>query len=60
MKRTISIWTRLSLGIGAIIIIAVVILGAGMTLVLRAERDFSSLAEDRIPRVAVAGELAEL
>ncbi|MFN4128294.1 MAG: sensor histidine kinase [Paracoccaceae bacterium] len=30
-----------------------------MTLVLRAERDFSSLAQERIPRVALAGELAE-
>lgn len=59
MRRSISIWTRLFLGIGAIIIIAAVILGAGMALVLRAERDFASLAEDRIPRVAVAGELAE-
>lgn len=59
MKHGLSIWTRLLLGVGAIMIIAAVILGAGMALVLRAERDFASLAEDRIPRVAVAGELAE-
>lgn len=59
MRRGLSIWTRLLLGVGAIMIIAAIILGAGMALVLRAERDFASLAEDRIPRVAVAGELAE-
>ncbi|WP_071799463.1 ATP-binding protein [Natronohydrobacter thiooxidans] len=59
MRRGLSIWTRLLLGVGAIMIIAAIILGAGMALVLRAERDFASLAQDRIPRVAVAGELAE-
>lgn len=59
MTRPLSVWTRLLLGVGAIMIIAAGILGAGMALVLRAERDFASLAKDRIRRVAVAGELAE-
>lgn len=54
-----SIWSRLLLAVGIIVCIAGALLATGMALVLRAERDFASLAQDRIPRVALAGELAE-
>lgn len=54
-----SIWSRLLLAVGVIVCIAGGLLATGMTLVLRAERDFANLAQDRIPRVALAGELAE-
>lgn len=59
MMRGWSIWSRLLLAVGVIVCIAGALLATGMTLVLRAERDFSSLAQERIPRVALAGELAE-
>lgn len=54
-----TIWGRLLLAVAVIGCIAVLLLGAGMALVLRAERDFAGLARDSIPRVALAGELAE-
>jgi two-component system C4-dicarboxylate transport sensor histidine kinase DctB len=54
-----SIWSRLLLAVGIIVCIAGALLATGMALVLRAERDFANLAQDRIPRVALAGELAE-
>ncbi|MDO9524027.1 MAG: two-component sensor histidine kinase, partial [Gemmobacter sp.] len=57
--RAWSIWTRLLLAVGVIACIAGGLLAAGMVLVLQAQRDFSTLAIDRIPRVALAGELAE-
>ncbi len=57
--RGATIWGRLLLAVAVIGCIAAVLLGAGMALVLRAERDFAVLARDSIPRVALAGELAE-
>lgn len=54
-----SIWTRLLVAVGLISCIAALLLAAGMALVLRAERDFRDLAQESIPRVALAGELAE-
>ncbi|MDT8853486.1 ATP-binding protein [Paracoccaceae bacterium Fryx2] len=54
-----SIRARLTLALLVIVCIATVLVLAGMYVVLRAERDFRFLAEDRIPRVALAGELAE-
>jgi C4-dicarboxylate-specific signal transduction histidine kinase len=54
-----TIWGRLLLAVAIIGCIAAVLLGAGMALVFRAERDFAALARDSIPRVALAGELAE-
>lgn len=57
--RGATIWGRLLLAVAIIGCIAAVLLGAGMALVLRAERDFAALARDSIPRVALAGELAE-
>ena len=57
--RGATIWGRLLLAVAVIGCIAVLLLGAGMALVLRAERDFAGLARDSIPRVALAGELAE-
>jgi two-component system C4-dicarboxylate transport sensor histidine kinase DctB len=59
MMQGWSIWSRLLLALGVIVCIAGALLATGMTLVLRAERDFATLAQDRIPRVALAGELAE-
>lgn len=54
-----SIWGRLLLAVAVIGCIAAAVLVAGLAMVLRAERDFASLARDSIPRVALAGELAE-
>lgn len=57
--RDATIWGRILLAVAVIGCIAAALLGAGLALVLRAERDFASLARDSIPRVALAGELAE-
>lgn len=54
-----SIWTRLLLAVGLIVCIAAGLLAGGIALVLRAESDFRDLAQQSIPRVALAGELAE-
>src|SRR5690606_12359249 len=42
-----------------VVTIAAGVLAVGMAVMLRAERDFHTLAQDRIPAVALAGELAE-
>ncbi|PTE21052.1 two-component sensor histidine kinase [Cereibacter changlensis JA139] len=59
MSRPVSIRARLTLALLVIVCIAALLVLAGMYVVLQAERDFRLLAEDRIPRVALAGELAE-
>lgn len=59
MTRPASIRARLTFALLVVVSIATVLILAGMYVVLRAERDFRMLAEDRIPRVALAGELAE-
>lgn len=57
--RGATIWGRLLLSVAVIGCIAAMLMAAGLALVLRAERDFATLAQDSIPRVALAGELAE-
>src|SRR5690606_28646996 len=42
-----------------VVLIAAGVRAVGMAVMLRAERDFHTLAQDRIPAVALAGELAE-
>lgn len=42
-----------------VVIVATGVLVVGMMVMLRAEHDFRALAEERIPAVALAGELAE-
>lgn len=42
-----------------VVIVAMGVLAVGMMVMLRAEHDFRALAEERIPAVALAGELAE-
>ncbi len=59
LQRGATIWGRLLLAVAVIGCIAALLLGAGLALVLRAERDFATLARESIPRVALAGELAE-
>lgn len=59
MTRRGTIRSRLVAALIAILIVATGILTAGMVVMLTAERDFRVLAEDRIPAVALAGELAE-
>lgn len=59
LTRGATIWGQLLLAVAVIGCIAALLLGAGFALVLRAERDFAALARDSIPRVALAGELAE-
>lgn len=54
-----SIRGRLLAALLLVIVIAASVLAVGMTVMLRAERDFHMLAQDRIPAVALAGELAE-
>ena len=54
-----SIRGRLMLVLVAVAAIAGVIVVAGMAVVLQTERDFRRLATEDIPRVALAGELAE-
>lgn len=59
MRWPTSIRGRLVAALVVVTLIATAVLGVGMAVMLRAERDFRSLARDRIPAVALAGELAE-
>ncbi|MBK4216771.1 two-component sensor histidine kinase [Paracoccus caeni] len=59
MIRRGSIRGRLMAALVLVVLIATGILAVGMMVMLRAERDFRALAQDRIPAVALAGELAE-
>lgn len=59
MIRRGSIRSQLMVALVAIVIVALGILAVGMLVMLKAERDFRALAQDRIPAVALAGELAE-
>lgn len=59
MTRRGTIRSRMVAAFVAILIVAIGILTTGMVVMLAAERDFRDLAEDRIPAVALAGELAE-
>lgn len=54
-----SIRGRLLAALIVVFLIAITVLAIGMAVMLRAERDFRALAQDRIPAVALAGELAE-
>ena len=59
MIRRGSIRSRLMVALLAMIVVATGVLAVGMLVMLKAERDFRALAQDRIPAVALAGELAE-
>lgn len=59
MIRRGSIRSRLVVALLAMIVVATGVLAVGMLVMLKAERDFRALAQDRIPAVALAGELAE-
>ncbi|MBV0893389.1 two-component sensor histidine kinase [Paracoccus sp. Z118] len=59
MTRRGTIRFRMVAALVAILIVAIGILTTGMVVMLTAERDFRDLAQDRIPAVALAGELAE-
>jgi len=59
MIRRGSIRGRLMAALVLVVLIAAGVLAVGMVVMLRAERDFRALAQDRIPAVALAGELAE-
>lgn len=59
MTRRGTIRSRMVAALVAILIVAIGILTTGMVVMLTAERDFRDLAEDRIPAVALSGELAE-
>ena len=54
-----SIRGRMGVVLTLVVLIALGVLAVGMAVMLRAERDFRTLAQDRIPAVALAGELAE-
>src|SRR5690606_22497783 len=54
-----SIRGRLLAALVVVVFIATAVLAVGLAVMLRAERDFHALAQDRIPAVALAGELAE-
>ncbi len=54
-----SIRGRLLAALVVVVLIATAVLAVGLAVMLRAERDFHALAQDRIPAVALAGELAE-
>lgn len=54
-----SIRSRLVIALIAMVVVATGVLAVGMLVMLKAERDFRALAQDRIPAVALAGELAE-
>ena len=54
-----SIRGRMAAALVLVVLIALGVLAVGMAVMLRAERDFRNLADDRIPAVALAGELAE-
>ncbi len=59
MRWPASIRGRLLAALVVVTLIATTVLGVGLAVMLRAERDFRALAQDRIPAVALAGELAE-
>ena len=54
-----SIRSRLVIALIAMVVVATGVLAVGMLVMLKAERNFRALAQDRIPAVALAGELAE-
>ncbi|NYT59304.1 two-component sensor histidine kinase [Alcaligenaceae bacterium] len=54
-----SIRGRLLAALILVVLVAAGVLAVGMGVMLRAEDDFRTLAQDRIPAVALAGELAE-
>src|SRR5690625_2908586 len=55
-----SLRSQLTLALLVIMMICGLLVAVGTLVVLRAEQDFRELAEERIPRVALAGELAEV
>src|SRR5690625_2825427 len=55
-----SLRSQLTLALLVVILICSALVGIGTLVILRAEQDFQELAEQRIPRVALAGELAEI
>lgn len=59
MIRRGTIRSRLVIALVAVVVIAMAVLMVGLLVMLKAERDFRALAQDRIPAVALAGELAE-
>lgn len=59
MIRRGSIRARLGAALILVVLIASGVLAVGLMVMLRVERDFQALAHDRIPAVALAGELAE-
>ncbi len=59
MIRRGSIRSRLVIALIAMVVVATGVLAVGMLVMLKAERNFRALAQDRIPAVALAGELAE-
>lgn len=54
-----SIRSQLLAALIALVLVAGAVASVGMAVMLRAERDFRALAEDHIPVLAMAGELAE-
>ncbi len=54
-----SIRGQLLAALALLVLIAAAVLAMGMAVMLQAEKDFRVLAQDRIPAVALAGELAE-
>lgn len=58
-RRKGSIRGHLAAALILVVIVATGVLAVGMMVMLRAEHDFRALAEERIPAVALAGELAE-
>ncbi len=54
-----SIWTRLLVSVLAIVTIVWVVLGVAIVFFSQVSRDYSDLAEEHIPRIALASELAE-
>lgn len=59
MRRRGSIRGQILAALVAVLLVAGGVAAVGMAVMLRAERDFRALAEDHIPAVALAGELAE-
>lgn len=55
-----AIRARLLAALVLVVLVAAGVAAMGMWVVLRAERDLRALAQDRIPAVALAGELAEV
>lgn len=55
-----TIRSQLLAALVLVVLLAAAVAAAAMMVVVRAERDFRDLAENRIPAVALAGELAEV